>query len=135
MKKADSDRMAQIKESGCICTVLLHRKSVPPDVHHLTAGGRRLGHQATIGLSPWLHRGIQSGGMSTQEMMGMFGPSLAHGKREFERFWGSEAGLLDIQNVILGHFEKSPWIDYRIPYVVASEAQDLWQRTKYGVIV
>jgi hypothetical protein len=126
MNKADSSRMQLIKESGCIATLLAAGKSQAPDVHHLLSCGRRKGHQFTIGLSPWHHRGVQLDGFSRQEMMGIYGPSYAHSRRGFQAFFGRDDLLLKIQNVILQHYDESPWHDYCVPTLVKREAQQLW---------
>ena len=59
----------------------------------------------------WHHFGKRFENMSRQEMSGLLGPSLAHGKRGFQEFFGSERFLIEIQNLILEHFNKSPWFD------------------------
>lgn len=112
-------RFELLKESGCIATLLATRRySQPADIHHLTSGGRRRGDDFTISLSPWHHRGLKPAGVSTQAMIGKFGPSFAHGRREFASFFGSDDRLLKIQNVVLQMYEKSPWFDYCPPYEV-----------------
>ncbi len=125
MNKADSTRMQAIKESGCICCLLITGKTQAPDVHHLTSGSRRRGHQATIGLCPYHHRGHLNG-VSKQVILGLVGPSYAWGRRGFQEFFGSDDLLLKIQNVILKRFDEKPWFDYVIPGLVKREAQHLW---------
>jgi hypothetical protein len=126
MNKADTQRMQAIKDSGCIATLLATGQSQPPDVHHLTAGSRRRGHQATIGLSPYHHRGLIPEGHTKQSISGIMGPSYAWGRRGFQAFFGSDELLLKIQNKILEHFNESPWSDYEVPGLVKREAQHLW---------
>ena len=74
----------------------------------------------------WHHFGKRFENMSRQEMSGLLGPSLAHGKRGFQEFFGSERFLIEIQNLILEHFNKSPWNDYIVPHDVKREARELW---------
>lgn len=128
--KAESRRMQMIKDSGCVCCLLATRGTTPPDVHHITAGGRRLGHMHTIGCCAWHHRGVSFEGENKQSMSGIFGPSLAFGKRTFNEFFGSEEILLLVQNLVLEHFDRSPWPSYNPPYLVRREATELWTKEK-----
>jgi len=125
MNKADSTRMQSIKDSGCICCLLVTGKTQAPDVHHLTSGSRRKGHQATIGLCGYHHRGLLDN-QSKQFVSGLLGPSYAWGRRGFQEYFGRDELLLKIQNVVLNHFIENPWFDYEIPYCVKREAQHLW---------
>ena len=126
MNKADEGRMKAIKESGCILCLLASGQTRPTDVHHLTAGSRRRGHQYTIGACPYHHRGLVPEGHTKQSISGLLGPSYAWGRRGFAEFFGSDDLLLKIQNLVLKHFNETPWIDYNVPYVVRREAQELW---------
>jgi len=87
------------------------RYSQPADIHHLTSGGRRRGDEATISLSPWHHRGLTENG-SKQHYSGLYGPSFAHGRRGFQEFFGSDDYLLEVQNVVLAHYQQTPWFNY-----------------------
>ncbi len=126
MNKSDLDRMAAIKASGCILCLLAAGKTKAPDVHHLTSGSRRRGHQYTLGWCPYHHRGLIPDEHTKQSMSGLVGPSYAWGRRGFAEFFGSDDLLLKIQNLILKHFNGDPWIDYQVPYEVRREAQELW---------
>ena len=119
-------RYQAIKESGCICTFLATRRySQPPDVHHLTSGGRRRGWQYSIGLSPWHHRGLTQAGVSAQTMIGKLGPSFAHGRRAFAAHFGSDDRLLKIQNIMLEMYLENPWYNYEPPYEVYRAIRDI----------
>ena len=72
------------------------------EVHHLTSGGIRIGHLATVGLCCWHHRSVLYWGMTHDEMREHYGPSLAEGSRPFHAEFGSDAELLELQNDILG---------------------------------
>lgn len=121
--------MQAIKESGCIATMLATgRYSQPPDIHHLTSGGRRQGHMSTIGLSPWHHRGLKTNGLSNQQMSGIYGPSFVHGRRGFEEFFGTDWGLLQIQNLVLKHWVRNPWHNYVPHRDVCREAHQMWTK-------
>lgn len=97
---ADLERFAQLHTLGCIVCLRRHTPRYC-DVHHLVEGSRRLGHQFTIGLCEWHHRGVpihDGGAKATEEI---FGPSLARSKREFVRAFGSERRLLRFTNLLL----------------------------------
>jgi len=126
MNKADLSRMAAIKASGCILCLLVTGKTRPPDVHHLTSGSRRRGHQYTIGACPYHHRGLIPEGHTKQSISGLLGYSYAWGRKGFVEFFGSDDLLLKIQNLILDHFNESPWFDYIVPDLVRIEVQHLW---------
>lgn len=122
----DKARFDAIQQTGCICTLLLHSYGQPCDIHHLTAGGRRLGHQYTIGLSPWNHRGVTADGLTERQMTIIYGPSLAHGRRPFEAFFGPQSLLLEIQNVVLEQHSVHNWHNFYPPHEVRRNALTLW---------
>jgi len=128
VNKTDKARLQAIKDSGCIATLLATGQSQAPDVHHLTSGGRRNGHQHTIGLSPYHHRGLIPDGHTKQSMSGLMGPSYAWGRKGFAEFFGSDELLLQIQNRILHRFNENPWFDYCVPTLIKREAQHLWAK-------
>lgn len=96
MTKADRERMAKLKDMPCVCC---GRRGV--DVHHLVDKGyRRLsgGHQATIPLCAWHHRGEPVGMWTVTETAARLGPSLALNKKQFNLRYGGERALLDRVN-------------------------------------
>lgn len=101
MTHEEENRIDRFRHIGCIVS-----RSPEYDVHHLTDGGRRLGHAFTIPLHPWYHRGVPYPGMSQEGMRLNFGPSLAKSKKEFEAQFGTEEELLAKTNAIL---EKRTW--------------------------
>jgi len=102
MNKAHLKRFTRLKyDVGCIVTLTFDGIYVEPDIHHILSGGRRIGHDATIPLSPWYHRGVPLDGMSKAAMTETFGPSLAYEKRAFVDRFGSEMELLEITNNVL----------------------------------
>ena len=118
-------RFDAMKESGCIATMIAtNRYSQPPDIHHLTSGGRRRGDEYTIALSPWNHRGLTNG-MTKQRCTGLYGPSFAHGRREFAAFFGDDDRLLAIQNEVLRIYQEMPWFDYRPHRIVFQAIREL----------
>lgn len=85
--KAQRARFQAIQEIGCICCLQQGLGWSPAEIHHLTVGGRhgqkRRGHDYTIGLNPWSHRGVPFGGMSAAQCEELFGPSYARQPRRF----------------------------------------------------
>ena len=123
--KAEKARYSAIKESGCIATMIATgRYSQPPDVHHLTSGGRRRGWECSVGLSPWHHRGLTNG-QTKQRLSGIYGPSFAHGRREFAAFFGDDDRLLAIQNKVLEIYKEMPWFDYKPHRIVFQAIREL----------
>jgi hypothetical protein len=97
--KAEARRMELLKtQVGCVACRLDGRGYEPPDIHHLLSGGKRIGHQATVPLCPWHHRGYGS----TES-----GPSLARAPGEFHATYGSDQRLLEITNGFLEIIEDS----------------------------
>jgi hypothetical protein len=67
------------------------------EIHHLVDKGYRIhsgGHDATLNLCRWHHRGICIEYVTAREMKELHGPSLALHKREFVALYGSERKLL-----------------------------------------
>ena len=106
--------------------MLATRGTQAPDIHHITSGGRRQGHEKTIGLCPYHHRGHIDEGHSKQRMSSVFGPSLAWGKKTFNTFFGSEEILWKVQNFVLGQYLASPWYNYEVPHDVRRKASHIW---------
>lgn len=99
--KADKARFDAFKRIGCIACRLWGFPATPADVHHLLSGGRRRGHQFTIPLCPWHHRGNPIPGLSSTLTEAAIGPSLANGSREFHAEFGSDETLLSLTNDLL----------------------------------
>lgn len=99
--KADRERWQLFRHIGCIVT--RHKFGVynDYDVHHLVEGGRRLGHQYTIPLNPWYHRGVPPMEMTMAEAEDFYGPSLARNKRAFVAKFGTERKLLETVETML----------------------------------
>lgn len=106
--KAQVLRLERITRGECICCAINRRIGYATaafggcDAHHLLSGGRRIGHDATIGICPWHHRGVKPyDAMTDAEASRTFGPSLAHGSRPFHDVYGSDVDLLAQQNEVL----------------------------------
>lgn len=100
-------RFEAIHHLGCIAC--RKRGQVTPcEVHHLTIGGRhgqkRRGHDFTIGLCPWHHRGEPTFGLSHIVCECRFGPSYAREPRRFREVFGQDEELLAYQNELLAKF-------------------------------
>lgn len=113
---AQQQRMDAIAEIGCIVAhslgIDLDDRPIPAEVHHLTVGGKhgakRRGHDFTIGLNPWSHRGEPFGGMSAARCEELFGPSYARQPLKFRQDVGSDDYLLDLQNTLIEkHMKES----------------------------
>lgn len=103
--RAQQARFESIREIGCIVARSLGLGFVPCEVHHLTTGGlhgqKRRGHDYTIGLNPWSHRGEPFNGMTAAQCEAMFGPSYARQPRRFREEIGTDDYLLDLQNTLI----------------------------------
>lgn len=91
---ADIERFAQLYAMGCIVSRLYFDRWEPAEIHHLVEGRKRLGHQFTIPLSPWFHRGVPPADLRPSEAAKILGPSLAMSKRDFVARFDTERNLL-----------------------------------------
>jgi len=82
-------RFRRLQEIGCIACRLDGHAGTPADIHHLTDSGRRRGHEATIPLCPWHHRGV--GGSA---LLSLLGPSRALHRAAFRARYGEDRALL-----------------------------------------
>jgi len=98
--KAQQKRFDRLKEMGCIIELIRSGRYLAPDIHHLCEGGKRLGHDFTIPLSPWMNRGVQPN-IDNATAYDMLGPSFYNHKREFIEMYGTEMELLEKVNEML----------------------------------
>ena len=107
---AQQQRFEGIKEIGCVVAYSLGLGWVYAEIQHLTVGGKhgakRRGHDFTIGLNPWSHRGEPFGGMSADTCERLFGPSYAKQPRRFRQEVGNDDYLLDLQNTLLEQHQQ-----------------------------
>ena len=101
MTKADKQRFDAFRKVGCVACRKRGIKS-QADVHHLLSGGRRRGHQYTIPLCPWHHRGEPPDGMAATDALWVYGPSLARSSRRFRAEFGTDAVLLRQTDLLVG---------------------------------
>lgn len=103
---AQVKRFEAIREAGCLVAQILGIGWLPAEIHHMTTGGKhgqkRLGHDASIGLNCWSHRGVPLDGWTAERCRDDLGPSYAREPRLFRAMFGNDAELLARQNAILG---------------------------------
>ncbi len=99
----DIERFAALYALGCVVSRLIDvGRWEPAEIHHLVEGRKRLGHQFTIPLSPWFHRGIPSSfDVRPSQATKALGPSLALNKRAFVDRFGRERQLLELTNELI----------------------------------
>ena len=103
--EAQAWRLEQLAGMKCIaCFIENCRQPSRTEVHHLVDFGyRRLsgGHDATLPLCAWHHRGQCAERYSAREMEARYGPSMALSKRAFNERYGTQRYLLETVNGIL----------------------------------
>ena len=99
----DAERFVAIKSLGCVACLKLKlpMQCGPTEAHHLLSGGRRRGHQQSIPLGAWHHRGVIWYSMNSTQMEDQFGPSLARGSKRFHEAFGSDDELLEEVNRLI----------------------------------
>lgn len=105
--EADKRRFQLLQEIGCICCRACNIEREPADIHHIIDGGRRMGHQYTLPLCPYHHRGQPKEGLTQKQMDKFLGPSLALNKRKFDEVFGGELTLLEYVDKMLAKIEES----------------------------
>lgn len=105
---AESARIVLVKKLGCICCTLNREQGMPTaffgpcEAHHLLSGGRRRGHNCTIGLCRWHHQAVRPyEAMTTDETVERFGPGVATGSKPFHAMYGTDDELLEFQEALL----------------------------------
>lgn len=107
---AQRARFGHILEHGCIVCRKNYRLRRAAEIHHLTVGGhhgqRRLGHDFTIGLCSWHHRGVNAFG-SVKLGRAAYGPSYALEPKAFRERFGNDDSLLAYQNQLIAKQEAA----------------------------
>ena len=102
MNKSDRQRLDDLHNVPCVCCVSMKMpQPFPTEAHHIVDKGYRKhsgGHQSTLPLDAWHHRGMCLDGMTSKQMEAKYGPSLALNKRLFIVVFGSERELLSRVN-------------------------------------
>lgn len=132
-------RMTVLKENIPCVPCLMLRKNRLPSIQHTVSGMTREGHLSTYSSCDWHHFGHPlpnwetlpgSIGGANQACSGLLGPSFAHGRKPFESFFGKESLLVAIASRLVASFEKSPWIDYSVPYNVRQKSIEFWEKNR-----
>lgn len=109
-------RMTILKENvPCIPCLIEYGLPVLPTIQHVSRGYKRLGHGFTWSGCGWHHLGLEPR---------MDGPSLANGRKPFERRYGPEEFLVRCADYVLNQYDESPWIDYNVPTSVIAALQE-----------
>lgn len=107
---AQVQRFEAIKDIGCLACYKLGLGWFNPEIHHLTIGGKhgqkRRGHDFTIGLCGWHHRGCTLVRACLLDRTEDVGPSYALEPRRFRQEIGYDAELLSLQNQLIE--ERTP---------------------------
>lgn len=103
--KADKRRFLALQDIGCLPCHKKGFESVPCDIHHLTDGRKRRGHQQTYGACPWHHRGHVPWQYTKQQIEEIFGPSMALSPEAYREEFGHEDDLLEYANQLLAEYE------------------------------
>lgn len=93
-------RWSEFRELGCIACILEggargeDRSATPADVHHEVEGSVRTGHDRTVPLCPWHHRGVRPTArdgslIDTALLVDEVGPSLALHPEAFKARYGT----------------------------------------------
>lgn len=124
--KEQKQRMTTLKEHvPCIPCLLMARKVRLPSIQHVVSGFTREGHDATYTACNWHHFGDPEPA-DKQTTSGLLGPSLAHGKKAYAAVFGPERLLVRIADFLLEEFQKSPWLDYDLPYDLRRRIFQYW---------
>ena len=136
--KEEKRRMTVLKENvPCIPCLLVVNKIRLPSIQHTVSGMRRDGHESTYSSCDWHHFGHPlenwqqlpgADGGAKQATSGLLGPSLAHGKRTFQEFFGHEDVLVTIASRLVASYEASPWMDYNVPHDVRTRCRSYWEK-------
>ena len=105
--KEQQARFDAIKAIGCIVCRMRGMHSVPCEIHHLTVGGKhgqkRRGHDFTIGLCGYHHRGLPLWHIERFDA----GPSYALEPRRFREVFGQDDALLAYQDELIGALQAA----------------------------
>lgn len=130
--KSEKDRMQLIKEQAWCIPCILNRTAnrSATTVQHVVDGYRK-GHRHTYGCCHYHHLGQLPGGLDKFDAYRIFGPSLAHGSKEYHRVWAPEDVLVRLQDELIELFEKNNWQQYNMPQHVVYEIRKRWQEMRY----
>lgn len=102
-----------LRELGCICCLLVGKRPMHAEKHHLLTTGRhgngkRRGEKATIGICSFHHRGAAAVGTRMAHSLHEqgYGPSLADQARAFRQRFGTDDELLKLQNRLIDRWQR-----------------------------
>lgn len=102
---AQLHRFAEIQRLGCVCCRLNGDGFVQCEIHHLNEGDHhgqlRKGHDETVGLCPWHHRGVCRERWTPEDMVAAYGPSWEQQPSAFRARYGGAERLLKYQDDLL----------------------------------
>ena len=106
--KISEEKAEGLRRIGCL---LCRRQGVRGcgtlEFHHPTSGGRRLGDDLVIPLGRWHHQGIPPTlYMTKTQAREKYGPSLADGRKPFEKEYGTEVELLEETERLLNGYQE-----------------------------
>lgn len=104
--KDEKRRMQLLPMVGCICCRAYGIENSWVQIHHITEGRKRLGHEYTLPLCYYHHEGVPPEGLTREQAESMVGPSLKSKKR-FNEIFGGERELLKYTNKFLKVIEDS----------------------------
>lgn len=100
---AQLTRFRKLRELGCIaCRLDGNPSEDAPEIHHLLAGTKRIGHDATIPLCYWHHQGLPFDDVPTAWLLANVGPSYHKHRRAFRQRYGSDREILETVNGMIG---------------------------------
>ena len=103
---AEAAWLRMVKEAGCVCCAARGYDREPggplAEAHHLLSGGIRRGHQHTVGLCAWHHRGrLIVTGWTHATHRRLLGPSLAEGSVPFHEAFGDDDALMAATHALI----------------------------------
>lgn len=105
MTKADQKRLDVIHRLPCVACLQLGLPGCGRvEAHHLVDKGYRKhsgGHQATIPLGAWHHRGEPLFGRTVRYMQSVYGPSMKLASKHFAAVFGTQRELLARTNAVI----------------------------------
>lgn len=96
--KAQNVRLDAVSRMRCVCCEIEGvPQPFPTEVDHLVDKGYRIhsgGHDATIPVCGWHHRGVCRDGMSSDTMKAHYGPSFFLQAKTAAKWYGTKRDLL-----------------------------------------
>ena len=102
MLTGDKGRYDKLQKIGCLaCRHYGYIQAA--DMHHLLAGNKRRGNEATIPLCEYHHRNVWHTRFKTKKLaQTLLGPSLAESSKAFHERFGSDEELLAEADRLIG---------------------------------